>query len=139
MLLTIERVSYLRHVELFAATPDAVLAGVAGAVEEVSFDRGDVLMQTGALEDWLFVLVDGAVEVVRPDRVVRLGPGSVVGELAVLDPQERTATVTALEPTLTFRLGKTAFDQALRDRPEIAMGVITELVRRLREAHQNPQ
>jgi CRP/FNR family transcriptional regulator, cyclic AMP receptor protein len=136
MLLTIERVSVLRRVDLFAATPDAVLAGVASALEEVSFDRGDVLMEAGALEDWLFVIVDGEVEVVRPDRVVRLGNGSVVGELAVLDPQERTATVTALDPTRTFKLGKPAFDEALRDRPEIAMGVITELVRRLREAHQ---
>jgi CRP-like cAMP-binding protein len=136
MLLTIERVSYLRHVDLFAATPDAVLAGVAGALEEISFETGEVLIEAGALEDWLFVVVDGEVEVVRPDRVVRLGAGSVVGELAVLDPQERTATVTAVEPTLTFRLGKPAFDEALRDRPEIAMGVITELVRRLREAHQ---
>lgn len=136
MLLTIERVSHLRHVPLFSATPDAVLAGMASAVEEVAFGPGDVLMEAGAVEDWLFVLVTGAVEVVRSDRVVRLGAGSVVGELAVLDPLERTATVTALEPTLTFRLGKTAFDQALRDRPEIAMGVITELVRRLREAHE---
>jgi len=136
MLLTIERVSYLRHVDLFAATPDAVLAGVAGALEEISFDPGDVLIEVGALEDWLFVIVDGEVEVVRPDRVVRLGPGAVVGELAVLDPQERAATVTAVAPTFTFRLDKPAFDEALRDRPEIAMGVITELVRRLREAHQ---
>ena len=138
MLLTIERVSVLRHVNLFAATPDAVLAGVASAVEEVTFEPGEVLMEAGAVEDWLFVVVDGEVEVVRPDRVVRLGPGSVVGELAVLDAQERTGTVTAVEPTLTFRLGKPAFDQALCDRPEIAMGVISELVRRLREPHASP-
>jgi CRP-like cAMP-binding protein len=38
-----------------------------------------------------------------------------------------------------FRLRKTAFDQALRMRPEIAAGVITELVRRLRETHETPR
>jgi CRP-like cAMP-binding protein len=38
-----------------------------------------------------------------------------------------------------FRLRKAAFDQALRTRPEIAAGVITELVRRLRESHEQPR
>jgi CRP/FNR family transcriptional regulator, cyclic AMP receptor protein len=135
MLLTVERVAHLRRVGLFAATPDAVLAGLAGAAEEVLFEPGEALVSAGAVEDWLFVVVSGEVEVVRPDRVLRLGAGSVVGELAVLDPEQRTATVTALESTLTFRLDKPAFDAALRDRPEIAQGVITELVRRVRERH----
>jgi CRP-like cAMP-binding protein len=67
-----------------------------------------------------------------------MGPGSVVGEMAVLDPQPRSATVTAMTPVRAFRLRKAAFDQALRMRPEIAAGVITELVRRLRESHQQP-
>lgn len=138
MLLTIERVSHLRRVGLFRATPDAVLAGLAGAVEEVGFGPGDELIAAGAVEDWLFVIITGEVEVVRPDRAVRLGPGSVVGELAVLDPQERVATVTALQPTHAFRLRKPDLDEALRDRPEIAQGVITELVRRLRETHEPP-
>jgi CRP/FNR family transcriptional regulator, cyclic AMP receptor protein len=134
-MLLVERVAHLRRVGLFAATPDAVLAGLAQSTEEVDFDAGDVLIEAGAIEDWLFVVVSGEVEVVRTDRTVRLGEGSVVGELAVLDPEQRTATVTALQPTLTFRLDKPAFDAALRDRPEIAHGVITELVRRVREQH----
>lgn len=138
MLLTVERVAHLRRVGLFAATPDAVLAGLAGAAEEVTFEPGELLMSAGAVEDWLFVVIEGEVEVVRPDRRVRLGPGSVVGELAVLDPEERTATVTARARTLTFRLDKPAFDAALQDRPEIARGVITELVRRVRERHDPP-
>ena len=69
-------------------------------------------------------------------RVVELGGGSVVGELAVLDPQPRSATVTALEPVTAFRLTKPAFDEAVRTRPEIALGVIVELVHRLRETHR---
>jgi CRP/FNR family transcriptional regulator, cyclic AMP receptor protein len=76
---------------------------------------------------------------VREDRQVRMGPGSVVGEMAVLDPQPRSATVRAVTPVRAFLLRKAAFDQALRMRPEIAAGVITELVRRLRETHQTPR
>ena len=138
MLLAVERVALLRHVDLFAKAPGRVLAGLARVLEEVDFPPGAELMHAGAVEDWLFVVVEGEVEVVRPDRLVRLGPGSVVGELAVLDPQPRSATVTAASPVRAFRLRKAAVDEAVRTRPEIAAGVITELVHRLRESHEPP-
>ena len=128
----------LRHVDLFAQTPGRILAGLASVLEETEYSEGTVLMEVGAVEDWLFVIVEGDVEVVRVDRRVRMGPGSVVGEMAVLDPQPRSATVIAVTPVRAFRLRKTAFDQALRMRPEIAAGVITELVHRLRESHEQP-
>ena len=138
MLLTVERVALLRHVELFSTTPDRILAGVAAVLDEVRFAVGDDLMLEGAVEDWLFVLVEGEVEVTRSDRRVTLGEGAVVGELAVLDAQPRSATVTALSPVLAFRLRREAFQEAVESQPEIAMGVITELVRRLRETHGKP-
>ena len=138
MLLAVERVALLRHVDLFAKAPGRVLAGLARVLEEVDFPPGAELMHEGAVEDWLFVVVEGEVEVVRPDRLVRLGPGSVVGELSVLDPQPRSATVTAASPVRAFRLRKAAVDEAVRTRPEIAAGVITELVHRLRESHEPP-
>ena len=138
MLLAVERVALLRHVDLFAKAPGRVLAGLARVLEEVDFPPGAELMHQGAVKDWLFVVVEGEVEVVRPDRLVRLGPGSVVGELSVLDPQPRSATVTAASPVRAFRLRKAAVDEAVRTRPEIAAGVITELVHRLRESHEPP-
>jgi len=102
VLLAVERVALLRHVDLFAQTPGRVLAGIAHVLEEVEFPEDTVLMETGALEDWLFVIVEGDVEVVREDRRVRMGPGSVVGEMAVLDPQPRSATVRAASPVRAF-------------------------------------
>jgi CRP-like cAMP-binding protein len=138
VLLTVERVAVLRRVDLFAATPDRVLAGVALVIEEVEFNAGATIMTRGAVEDWLYVIVHGELRVSRSDRELTLGPGAVVGELAVLDPQPRSATVTALTPVRLLRLGKNAFDSVLEARPEVAQGVILELVRRLRELHQAP-
>ena len=137
-MLTVERVARLRRVELFSLTPDKVLAGVAAVVDEVTFEAGQVIIEAGAVEDWLFVVLDGEVTVTRPDRTLTIGAGSVVGEFAVLDPQPRTATVIAASPVQAFRLRKPAFDDAVRERPEIASGVITELVRRLRQRHEQP-
>ena len=138
MLLTVERVALLRHVELFAHTPGRVLAGIAESLEEADFAVGEVLMEEGAVEDWLFVLIEGEVDVVRADRRLRMAAGSTVGEMDVLDPRSRSATITAVTPVRAFRLRKAAFDEALRTRPEIAAGVIKELVHRLRETHERP-
>lgn len=104
MLLTIERVALLRRVDLFADTPDRVLAGLARVLEEVEVPPGAILIEAGAIEDWLFVVADGELEVVRGEHHVPVGPGGVVGELAVLDPRPRTADVIARTPALVFRL-----------------------------------
>lgn len=133
MLLTIERVALLRRVDLFSQTPDRVLAGVAQVLEEVEVPAGATVMRAGALEDWLFVVADGELEVRRPGHRAVIPTGDVVGELAVLDPQPRTADVVARTPALLFRLRKAAFDEVMATRPEVAQGVVRELVRRLRE------
>lgn len=121
---------------MFSRIPGRVLAGLARVLEEVELPAGAVLMEAGASEDWLYVVVAGEVEVVRPDRYVRMGPRSVVGEMEVLDPRGRSATVMAVTPVHALRLHKAAFDEIMRMSPEIAQGVIVELVRRLRETHQ---
>ncbi len=136
MLLTIERVALLRRADLFAATPGRVLAGLAQVLEEVELPAGAHVMVEGAVEDWLYIVEHGEVEVIRSDRRVQMGAGSVVGELAVLDPQPRSATVMTLSPVRLLRLRKAVFDEALRSRPEIARGVIADLVRRIRETHE---
>jgi CRP-like cAMP-binding protein len=133
MLLTIERVALLRRVDLFSQTPDRVLAGVAQVLEEVDVPAGAMVMAAGAVEDWLFVVADGELEVRRGEHRATIPAGAVVGELAVLDPQPRTADVVARTPALLFRLRKAAFDEVMASRPEVAQGVVRELVRRLRE------
>jgi CRP/FNR family cyclic AMP-dependent transcriptional regulator len=138
MLLAVERVALLRHVEMFARTPGRVLAGMAHVLDEADFAPGELLMAEGAEEDWMYVVLEGEIDVTRADRHIRMGPGSTVGEMEVLDPQPRSATVTAVSQVRAFRLEKAAFDELLRLSPEIAHGVILELVRRLRETH-SPQ
>ena len=135
MLLTIERVTFLKRVSLFERTPDRVLAGLARNLEEETFPVGATITEEGAVEDWLFIVIDGAVRVSQFGRVTELGPGDVLGELAVLASEPRVVTATAVTDVHAFRLRKIDFDEALRTRPEIAAGVIAELARRLRTPH----
>ena len=79
-------------------------------------------------------MVEGRVRVHKNDQtIIVLEPGDTVGELAVLDPEPRSASVTAEDKVLLFNLGKEAFDEVMADRPEIALGVIRALTRRVRE------
>jgi CRP-like cAMP-binding protein len=129
----VERVAALHRVDLFSGVPGRVLAAVADAAEEVRAPPGAVLIEEGAVEAHLFAVVEGRVRVHRGDlTLVEQGPGSTVGELAVLEPQPRVASVTTLEPTTLLRVDKTVLDDLLVDWPELAHGVITALVARLR-------
>ena len=129
----VERVAALHRIDLFAAVPGRVLAAVAEAAAEVRSEPGDVLIEQGAVEAHLYALVEGRVRVHRGEQtLVELGPGATVGELAVLVPQPRAATVTVLEPTLVLRVDKTVLDDLLADWPELTEGVIAALVARLR-------
>jgi CRP/FNR family cyclic AMP-dependent transcriptional regulator len=137
MLLTIERVAILNQVEIFAGTPDPILAAVAQILEEVELEPGQTFIEEGLVEDCMYIVVDGKVRVHHDGQtIIVLESGNTVGELAVLDPQPRSASVTTEDKMLLFRLAKEAFDEAMSDRPEIAQGVIRALTLRLRaEGH----
>ncbi len=129
----VERVAALHRVELFAGVPGRVLAAVAALTSEARFSAGDVLIEEGAVEAHLYAVIEGRVRVHRGDQtLVELGPGATVGELAALVPQPRTASVTALQPTLVLRLDRAVLDDLLFEWPELAHGVIAVLVGRLR-------
>ena len=134
MLLTVEKVAILSGVPIFADIPGYVLASVTGITEEVELEAGTTFIQEGAIEDCLYIIVDGRVRVhSQGQEILILGPGQSVGELAVLDPEPRSASVSTLEDSLLFRLTKESFDEVMADRSEIASGVIRALCQRVRE------
>ena len=133
-MITIEKVAILRGIPMFAGIPDFVLASVAQITEEVELAPGATFIQERAVEDCLYLIVDGEVRVHSQDRtIITLGAGQVVGELAVLDPEPRSASATALTNARLLRLTKEPFDEVMADRPEIAQCVIRALCQRIRE------
>jgi CRP-like cAMP-binding protein len=112
--------------------PGRELVPVARLLEEVRVDEGQTFIERGAVEDWLYVIADGGAVVHVGEQTLRhVGPGDVVGDLAVLAPAPRSASVTATAPSLLLRLRRAPFEELLDDRPEIARGVITTLARTL--------
>jgi len=133
LLPVVTRVATLHRVDLFAGIPGRLLVAVAAMSEEVRVPAGSTVIEEGAVEDHLFVVVEGRVRVHRDDTtLVELGPGAIVGELAVLVPEPRSATVTALDATHLLKVRKPVLDELLLDWPELANGVIASLVAKLR-------
>jgi len=132
-MLTIEKVALLRAIDIFAGTPDFVLAAVANIAEEIDLDTNASLIEEGTLGDCMYIVVEGEARVhSHGQTIITLGPGQSVGELAVLDPEPRSASVSAIGPTRLFKIAKAPFDEAMADRPEIAQGVIRALCQRVR-------
>lgn len=137
-LLTIERVAILQRVALFGDVPGHTVVAVARLLEEVAFDAGDRIIERGSVEDWLYVVATGRIRVhIGEMTLVEHGPGGVVGEFAVLAPAPRSASVTAVEPSLLLRLRHGPFEELLDDRPEIARGIISTLAQMLQAAADN--
>ena len=133
MLLTIEKVAILKSIDIFAETPDHVLASVATIVDEVYLTPDETFITEGDLGDCMYIIIEGEVRVHSGEKTfLTLGKGKSVGELAVLDPEPRAASVTAIDEAHLFQINKEAFDEVLADRPEVATGVIRALCQRVR-------
>ncbi len=138
MLSTVERVMILKSASVFANTPDRVLAGVAALLEEIDMGTDESVFEKGEEGDSMYLIVGGRVRVHDGERVLNdLGDGEVFGEMALLDPAPRLATVTALEPTRLLQLERAPFFELINERPEIAIGIIGLLASRLRARVQD--
>jgi hypothetical protein len=133
MLSIVEKVLVLKTVPMFNQVPDPVLAEVAGLLEDVDVPENGNIFQQGEPGDSLYVILDGRVRVHEGDRLLNyLGEREVFGEMALLDPEPRMASVTAAEPTRLFRLDQAPFYQLMEEHPQVATGIIRVLTERLR-------
>jgi hypothetical protein len=130
---TIEKMIGLRSIGIFDELEPEDLAQLARAGTEVWFTEGECLCREGETGDEVFVVLDGDVSLSHAGSVSVEGPGSCVGELAVLDPAPHEATVVASTVAVrTLRLTGASFRQALGASPVVSEGIIRSLARRLR-------
>lgn len=124
----------LARVPLFQTCSGRDLHILARHMQIVAVDEGTVLMRQGEQGDAFFVALEGTARVVRDGMTVAdVGPGDHVGELALIDPAPRSATVTARSPMIVGVIDHRAFAAIIRDVPPLNLKLLRALVRRLRE------
>src|SRR4029079_5981892 len=104
------------------------------------FPRGSYVIRAGEETDALYIILAGRAKVLIPDddgnEVILsvMGPSEFFGEMGLLDDQPRSASVETLEPCEMLRFSKSGFMECLKDNFELAMIILRNLVKRLREA-----
>ena len=131
---TIEKVIFLRGVGIFASVDDEYLAEVARRMNEVRLAPAQVLFEKGDEGHLMYIIVSGRVRVHSDNRTIaELGEQEVIGEMAVLDPERRSASVTAIQDTLLLSLTHRDMYALIEADVEVARGLIRVLCRRLRK------
>lgn len=132
----------LRAAPLLADLGERHLQGIARIGQLRRYDAGAVIFREGDPGDALHVIAQGAVKVVRTARdgdeilLARLGAGEVLGEIAILDGGDRTATAIAVEPSVHVVIPGESFRAWLVGEPAAAPALLRTLARRLRRADE---
>src|SRR5262245_45150561 len=119
-------------VSLFAELERDHLASVATVVQEFEAPSGHVLVQPGLVGAGLFLIEQGTATLSLHDKTVELGPGEMVGELALLDDRAvHTARVKTTSVVSGYCISRDDFTKLLHDEPRIALPVLKVLAKRL--------
>lgn len=127
----------LAKLEFFEGFSDKELAKVRAMAEDVTAEPGAVLMEQGDVGQEAFVICAGKAAVyVNGQRIAEIGPGSAVGEMALLDKHPRSATVKALTELKLLSFDNKRFNELLQSMPKAATQLIAQLNSKLREQNQ---
>jgi CRP-like cAMP-binding protein len=134
---TVEKVLFLKGVDLFRSIAAEELSHIAQITDEVEYAPDDTFIKEGDKGDSMYLIVDGKVKVHSGEHVLaELGPSQCVGEMSILDAEPRSASITALTELTLLKIQREDFGEILAEKPEISSGIIKVLTRRLREANR---
>jgi CRP-like cAMP-binding protein len=129
----------LRDLPLFADCPADVLSSMAQLGEETTITEGHDLVREGHGGGRLTVLLEGTADVhVSGSRVRALGPGDVVGEIAMVLGGRSTATVVATSPVRVLTLSPSATTRIFSQSPELRAKIEHQAWERLQHPPQAP-
>jgi CRP-like cAMP-binding protein len=105
--------------------------------ETVSVPAGRVLFREGEPADVMYVLLDGMADILVGDTHVELAtPGTLLGEMALLDHSKRSATVACRTPCRFITINQAEFDSLVKETPSFARHVMTLMAERLRRMNE---
>jgi CRP-like cAMP-binding protein len=118
----------LRHIALFAKMSNADLKEVAELGKPADAEAGAVLIEQGDVGLECFLVLEGEAGVLSgSDHVATVGPGTVVGEMALIGHRPRNASVVAQTPMRLLCFNIPAFRRLLDDMPQARAFIFEQL------------
>jgi len=128
----------LRGIPLFAELDDEELDAIARLVKVRSYPKKMLVVQEGEPGNSMFIIISGSVKVssyAADGREVVLSileKGDFFGEMALLDEEPRSATVTTMEDSELGQIRRADFERLMLEMPQITRKLLAEMVSRLR-------
>jgi CRP-like cAMP-binding protein len=126
------------QLDVFARMDDTELAVIRAALVRRVYSKGEVVFREGEAGQELYIIAKGSASVRlrlagtdRTTRLITFAPGTVFGELALLDQEARSATVEADEELVCYVLAHATFITLTQANPSIAIKLLTNLGREL--------
>lgn len=137
-----QTVEALKRVPLFSSLDQEQIERVARVARRQRYARDEVIFYQGDSGNTFYVILSGQVKVIvsSPDGqeaiLVMLDAGESFGEFSLLDEQPRSATIEAILPTEVLAFRKDEFHRLIQDYPDIALGLLRVMTKRLRATDQ---
>ena len=116
--------------ELAVTVPVSELETLDRLATTIQIDAGEEIMRAHQFGRECFVVIDGEFRIDLGDSEVTVGPGAVIGELALLTMKPRTASVTATVDSSVYVLNRSEFATALDACPKLSRYVLDGAVQR---------
>lgn len=126
-----------RGFPLFQGLPDEVLLILYVAAQEFIARKGEVIVSEGDHGEELFIVGGGEVEVIsgyasgQPVHLATLGPKECFGEMCVIEPMVRSATVVTKDSAMLYSLRSTTFTKIYAVYPQFQAVIMANLARTL--------
>jgi len=131
----------LAKVPLFKELEPAKLKLLAFASEVIHYHDGQVLFHAGDAGDCAFVITSGELEILSStDETTIVGvlqQNQLVGELALLNDEPRSATIRARGEVTVMKITEAMFMQLLKENSALALNVVQQLSQKLAKSHEH--
>lgn len=128
-----QKVIILKQVSIFEGLPERYLVNIADIMVFSELEQDKLIFSKGEIGDRLYIVVDGTVRVHDGEhKLTELGANSVFGEMAILDSEPRSASITTISRTSLFSIDSKSIKEVMSSYAEVSLGILRVLVQRLR-------
>jgi CRP-like cAMP-binding protein len=134
----IDKIQFLRQVSLFRSLSDKALIDLSAITIEQNVAPKTMVFKEGDKGDALYIIKSGKVNILKRNSagvdsvLVSLGKGAVIGDMAIIDEQPRSASVATIQESTFLIITKDDFRNLLGDVPEISFQILKLTTERLR-------
>ena len=134
---------FLKNVNIFTNLSNSALEKIEGLFVLRQYPKGSMIILEEEYGDVVFIVKTGTIKITRVNDEGKevilslMGPYDIVGELAIIDGEARSANVLAQESCELYAIKSEDFLEILRNNFEISLALMEELAARIRKSDQH--